>query len=131
MSQPRADTPVQRGSAAPLGGPRDRVDDHRRIRAGHDHRAAAEERHTVGQATPQVDTVPDRQPLVGVQLRACRGVDAVGADEHVGPVDYETAGAPVAQLDQHPITLEFEALQDQAGADRVDSEAIPDGAQQQ
>jgi hypothetical protein len=71
-----------------------------------------------------------RQALLGVQLRAHRGVDAIGADQHVGRLNHETTGPPVPQLHRHPSIAVLEALNSQPGPDRVSTKATPHSVQQ-
>ena len=76
--------PVDELIAVLIGVAAQRIDQHRRMpRADAGDAGAGQERLPPRRATPQVEAAKTERPLVGIVLRAHRGVDAVAGDQHV------------------------------------------------
>ena len=102
-----------------------RISDEGLAPASHDVRASGQERHAFGNSAPDQSAVPFRRPFVGKELGPHRGMDAVGADQHVTcllhggmtpPLTREVAGHLIASplLESDEVVPQMNAPCDQA-----------------
>ncbi len=104
---------------------RDRIGDQARpvLVVGDDHGLAVEEAVELGDAAPHGDPTVGQRPLVGMQVRADRRMDAVGADQHIGTERLGLA-VSVAGADQHAAVALLDTLHAETGAYRLLAEAL-------
>ncbi len=88
-----------------------------------DHGLAVEEAVELGDAAPHGDPTVGQRPLVGMQVRADRRMDAVGADQHIGTERLGLA-VSVAGADQHAAVALLDTLHAETGAYRLLAEAL-------
>ncbi len=107
---------------------RDRVErDLRAHAAGDIHRTAAQELRPFRCAAPEHQPLPFRATLFRVEMTAHHGVDAVGADEHVGAHGLAAhSGLGVGEMRDDPALVLHEPLQPEPRAHRAGTESRDD-----
>src|SRR5262249_16655757 len=90
--------PVDECAAFELVALRNRVDDRESTQVPReDHRATRRQRRADGEPAPHGDAVPFRRPLVGIELPANHGMDAIAPHEQVG---LDTPGGRPCLIDE-------------------------------
>jgi hypothetical protein len=101
-----------------------RVSGYLRAHAARDnHRAASQELRPFPGAAPEHEALPFRTTLLGVEMTAHHGMDAIGADEHIGA--HGLAAEPrlgVREMRDDPALVLHEALQPEPRAHRAGTE---------
>ena len=108
---------------------RDRIDHDLGVQpAGHDHRAAGQERRPVARAAPQHQPVPARRALVRKQHLAHPRMNAVGADQDIAARGLDMGAGAIEEMRDHAALVLRERAEPAAGVDRLRPEPLLDRA---